>query len=91
MLAKRDAYLNRPDKLCSDYSQEMQIATVMSTEEEEWLNSQLNPSTIVTSETRDNTMEASEGGRTDSIQDKVANFTSKNSPSWKKNIQWVLF
>ena len=69
----------------------MQIATVINTEEEEWLNSQLNPSTIVASETRDNMTEDSEGGRTDSIQDKVVNSTSKIPVALKqKNLGLVL-
>ena len=48
----------------------------MNTEEEEWLTSQLNPSTIVASETRDKMTEASDGGKTYS--------TSKNAETLKK-------
>ena len=54
---------------------------MMNREAEEWLNSQLNPTEIVAMEARDTPTEASTGGRTTSIQNKVVNFTSKNTES----------
>ena len=56
----------------------------MNTEEEDCLNSQLNPSTSVASETRDNMTKTSKGGRADSIPDKVVNSTSKNAETVKE-------
>ena len=75
---QRDTHQNISDKICSDYLQKTQITTMLNREKEEWVNSQLNPTEIVAT---DSPTQASTGGRATSIQDKGVNFTSKITES----------